>query len=692
MSMTAEQGAGPTGFMGMERPHTLVTRLVGLGTAIAIISLLVLGVSWFTLTRQALRTEVVRRHEELAHRVAEQISKLMVGMPEVGTSPEIYFTRLWAILRAVEVGDEGAIYLVDDSGKLLGYAGVEALQGQNLSHLPIVAAFLNRRPMTEEFTGLKGEPAIGAWFAMENGWGVIVETPSHRALADLEQLALIFYGSLLASVLLATVAMDLFARRIVRPLIQLQEGAEAVGRGDLDRVIEVQTGDEIEALARQFNQMARDLKASRVEIEAYTQELEQRVADRTRDLAHRAVLLTTAAEVGRAAASILELEPLARQVVNLVRERFDFHYAGLFLLDGAGEYAVLEAGTGEPGRLMKEQGHKLAVGGASMVGAACAQRQARIALDVEDEPLRFDNPLLPDTRSEMALPLLVGDRVLGALDVQSTQPAAFSQEDIAILQLVADQAAIAVDNARKVSEEAALLEVTSPIYRVSRHLAAATTTDEVTAVIMGSVAETEADGCVVVEFEFSPTGEPEALLYLGVWRRDREPQFRPGMRLSIAESPFPMEMVSTFWAVADAERDERLPPSARAVFEATEARALVNIPLRSGEKVFGQVVVLRTAPGPFSDAALRLYETLSDQASVALERARLLGIARRRAEREATLRVISDRLAQAMDTETVLHSTAGGLSEALQAAGVFIELGPSLATEGPVNAKVEARE
>ena len=209
---------------------------------------------------------------------------------------------------------------------------------------------------------------------------------------------------------------------------------------------------------------------------------------------------------------------------------------------------------------------------------------------------------------------------------------------------------------------------------------------------MGSVAETEADGCVVVEFEFSPTGEPEALLYLGVWRRDREPQFRPGMRLSIAESPFPMEMVSTFWAVADAERDERLPPSARAVFEATEARALVNIPLRSGEKVFGQVVVLRTAPGPFSDAALRLYETLSDQASVALERARLLGIARRRAEREATLRVISDRLAQAMDTETVLHSTAGGLSEALQAAGVFIELGPSLATEGPVNAKVEARE
>ncbi len=535
------------GFMGLPRPHTLTTRLVGLGTAIVIISLLVLGAAWFTLTRQALQTEVVRRHEELAHRVAEQIAKLMIGTPEVAGRPEIYFTRIWGILRAVDVGEEGAIYLVDETGRILGYAGVEALQGQDVSQLPPVRGFLARQPITEEFVGLKGERAVGAWYALENGWGVIAETPSRRALAEVDRLALIFYASLLGSVALATVLTDLFARRLVRPLLQLQEGAAAIGRGELDQRIEIQTGDEIEDLARQFNQMAAALQTSRAEIEAHARELEQRVADRTRDLQHRAVLLATVAEVGRAAASILELEPLIDRVVDLVRERFDLYYVGLFLLDETGRYAVLKAGTGEAGRLMKEQAYRLPVGGHSMVGTACAQRQARIALDVGEEPTRFDNPLLPKTRSEMALPLVVGERVLGALDVQSAQPAAFSEEDIAILQLVADQVAVAVDNARKFSEEAALLEATSPLYRASRRLTTAMTTDQVAQAILESVAETGADGCVVVEFEFSPAGEPEALLYRGVWRRDREPQFRAGMRVPIAESPFPWEMVHNFY-------------------------------------------------------------------------------------------------------------------------------------------------
>jgi len=670
MSTTAEQSAPPTGFMGPTRPHTLVTRLVALGTAIVILSLLVLGVLWFTLTRQTLQTEVQRRYEELAHRVAVQVAA------RLGESPTVYYTQIWAILKAVDVGTEGVIYLVDDSGRLLGYAGFDALQGQDMSRQPLVAAFLSRRPVTGELAGVRGEPVIGAWAALDNNWGVIVETPSRIALADLNELALIFYASLFGSVLFATVAMYLFARRLVRPLIQLQEGAAAIGRGELDHTIEVKTGDEIEDLARQFNLMAQSLKASQTEIEAYAQELEQRVVERTHDLERRAIQLTTAADVGRAAASILDPETLTHRVVELVRERFDLYYVGLFLLDDAGEYAVLEAGTGEAGRLLKEQGYRLAVGGQSMVGTACAQRQARIALDIGDEPARFDNPLLPETRSELALPLIVGDRVLGALDVQSAQPAAFSEEDIAILQLVADQVAVAVDNARKFLEEAALLEATSPLYRASCRLTTAMTTDQVVQAIMDSVVETGADGCVVVEFEFAPDGTPTALLYRGVWRRDREPQFRAGMRVPIAESPFPWEMVHTLWTVADVEHDDQLPQSARQVFMATGVKALANIPLRRGDQVFGQVVVLRTATGPFSGTAVRLYETLSDQASIALERARLYELTQQRAEEEAVRRAISDRIARAIDVETVLHSTAEGLLETLNVNGVYVELGP----------------
>ncbi|MFN2220356.1 MAG: GAF domain-containing protein, partial [Anaerolineae bacterium] len=230
---------------------------------------------------------------------------------------------------------------------------------------------------------------------------------------------------------------------------------------------------------RAMSQALRRAQTSAAELDEQRELLEETVAERTRDLEERAIQLAIASEVGRAAASILDLAGLSRQVVDLVRDRFDLYYAGLFLLDDTGSHAVLEAGSGEAGRTMKLQGHSLEVGGLSMVGAACARREARIALDVGEEAARFDNPLLPETRSEMALPLVVGDRVLGALDVQSTEPAAFSEEDVAVLQLVADQVAVAVDNARRFSEEGEVLEATSPLFRVSRRLASAVTTDDI---------------------------------------------------------------------------------------------------------------------------------------------------------------------------------------------------------------------
>ncbi len=173
------------------------------------------------------------------------------------------------------------------------------------------------------------------------------------------------------------------------------------------------------------------------------------------DLARRSTQLETAAEVSRAASSILNPDELIRQVVSLVRERFELYYTGLFLVDQTGEWtgeagrwAVLRAGTGEAGRVQLERGHKLEIGGESMVGWCVANKQARIALDVGEEAVRFENPLLPETRSEMALPLIVRGQVIGAMTVQSVGEAAFSDEDIAVLQTMADQVAVAIENAR----------------------------------------------------------------------------------------------------------------------------------------------------------------------------------------------------------------------------------------------------
>jgi DNA-binding LacI/PurR family transcriptional regulator/anti-anti-sigma regulatory factor/putative methionine-R-sulfoxide reductase with GAF domain len=171
-------------------------------------------------------------------------------------------------------------------------------------------------------------------------------------------------------------------------------------------------------------------------------------------LENRRIQLVTAAEVSRAASGTLDLDELLQQVVDLVRERFGLYYAGLFLIEG--EWAMLRAGTGEAGRRMLVDGYKLKVGGDSAVGRCAIDRQAYIALDVTsassvepgEKAVGFENPLLPETRSEMALPLISRGEVIGALTVQSSQEAAFDEKDIAAFQTMADQLANAITNAQ----------------------------------------------------------------------------------------------------------------------------------------------------------------------------------------------------------------------------------------------------
>lgn len=162
----------------------------------------------------------------------------------------------------------------------------------------------------------------------------------------------------------------------------------------------------------------------------------------------RARLLEAAARVSRSITSILDLDALLDATVNIICDEFGFYYAGVFLVDTTGEWAVLHAGRGAAGAQLLAQGHRLPIAGPSMIGTAISQRQARIALDVGEEQAHFRNPLLPFTRSEMALPLLVGQAAIGALTVQSTEEAAFSEDDITALQTMADQLAIAINNAR----------------------------------------------------------------------------------------------------------------------------------------------------------------------------------------------------------------------------------------------------
>lgn len=226
---------------------------------------------------------------------------------------------------------------------------------------------------------------------------------------------------------------------------------------------------------QEARQTAAGLSQTHDMLRRQTEELERA----NRLLEKRARALDAAAKISRAASSMLQTEALIHQTVNLIRDRFGYYYVGLFLVDASARWAVLNAGTGEAGRQMLAQGYKLQVGGDSMIGWCTAHGQARIALDVGQEAIRFDDPLLPETRSEMALPLISRGQVIGALTVQSAQAQAFSDEDTAVLQTMADQVANAIENARLLQETERLARRSQLVTEVSDKLRGALDLEEV---------------------------------------------------------------------------------------------------------------------------------------------------------------------------------------------------------------------
>jgi signal transduction histidine kinase len=197
--------------------------------------------------------------------------------------------------------------------------------------------------------------------------------------------------------------------------------------------------------------------------------------DLLRQAERRSRLLQASNKVGREVTSILELGALLPQTVDIICDAYGFYYAGVFLVDAAGENAVLCAGRGEAGAAMLAEGYKLKIGSNSMISACISFGEARIALDVGEERVHFKNPYLPHTRSEMALPLIYDGEVLGALTVQSVEERAFSQDDITTLLTMAEHLAVAINNARAIID---LREAHAEILRTSVFEALTTTTTE----------------------------------------------------------------------------------------------------------------------------------------------------------------------------------------------------------------------
>lgn len=237
-------------------------------------------------------------------------------------------------------------------------------------------------------------------------------------------------------------------RRLVKPISSLSEAAQKIATGDLSvRIKTSSTSQEVYTLENGFNMMTGRLQE-------LVENLEKRVSERTQELTIateysrlRASQFETIAQLSQIITSIQNSETLLPKITELISQQMGFYHTGIFLLDNNREYAVLQAANSYGGQLMLQRNHKLKVGEQGIVGFVTSTGTPRIALDVGEDAVFFDNPDLPETRSEMALPLTIAGEIIGALDLQSTEPNAFSNEDIEVLAILANQVAISIRNA-----------------------------------------------------------------------------------------------------------------------------------------------------------------------------------------------------------------------------------------------------
>jgi GAF domain-containing protein len=367
--------------------------------------------------------------------------------------------------------------------------------------------------------------------------------------------------------------------------------------------------------------------------------LEQRVVDRTQELERRSAQLQAATEVSRVVTSILDVEALIWQVVALIQGRFDLYHVGLLLLDEVGEWAVYRAGSGQAGRELWEQGFRLRVGGSSMVGWCTARAQARIAQDVNLDAMYVPHELVPDTLSEAALPLTARGQVTGALSVQSDRAGAFDEVTVAALQTMADQVAIAVDNARLYTESQQALEASRRAYGQMSQRA------------WLELLRSRADwGYRFDQQSIAPVR--------GGWQPEMIEALQTGR--AVLHSP---EAVAEAGTGAAEGVDAPKGPS-------------LALPLRVREDTIGVLGFYKEAGDrSWTPGETDLLQRLVDQLGAALESAQLYQETQRRAAREQSIRQITDRMRSAVEVETILQNTVSELAKALGVPRAYVRLG-----------------
>ena len=278
--------------------------------------------------------------------------------------------------------------------------------------------------------------------------------------------AIIFLGFVVLTSLLFSARIGVYSIIAVMALITLVYGwsggslAESAGAIGILLLLSTLIAIGLHTFQNEFNKTKQSAQQTLDTLREERASLEQRVEERTTGLTRKTEQLRAISFMARQTAEVQDLASLLQTLAHLISDRFGFYHTGIFLINENGNKAVLQAASSEGGQRLIERGYSLSVGTQGIVGYVAAQKKPRVALDVGRDAVFFNNPDLPLTRAEVALPLLIRDKVLGVLDIQSDKPQAFTIDDIDILQILSDQIAIAIENARLIEEtQAAIMQL-----------------------------------------------------------------------------------------------------------------------------------------------------------------------------------------------------------------------------------------
>ncbi|MDQ3006079.1 MAG: GAF domain-containing protein [Chloroflexota bacterium] len=369
------------------------------------------------------------------------------------------------------------------------------------------------------------------------------------------------------------------------------------------------------------------------ELEDITNKLEQRVEERTAELAaanvqtsQRATQLQTITELSESIAQLQDLNDIFTTATNLISERFGFYHVGIFLVDQNHEYTILQAANSEGGKRMLDRRHRLKFG-TGVVGVAAQSGRPRIALDVGADAVFFDNPDLPNTRSEVALPLKARGETIGVLDVQSTQAGAFTHEDLQLLTTLANQVSISLENARLLTETRSALAQIQEVY------------DEYTRAEWGHT---------VTNIE------------------------QPGFRYRTGHVEIMESALYTPEVLAAVQQGEIIAGHPNG---SEDRRSTVAIPVKLRGEVIGVLQIeSNDSSKEWEKDEVGLVAAVAERAAVAMENARLFQEARRRAAKEHTISEASARIGSALNIENILYVTAEELERVLGGSEIVMQL------------------